>query len=86
MFSWILKFCQKVYLMMPIFILLININLRQNGIPTDSRYKIQFLKLYLVKNTVCMYYKRGPSKRKQQNMKNEIFNLNWMNLSLVENY
>ena len=67
--------------MMPIFILLININLRQNGIPTDSHYKIQFLKLYLVKNTVCMYYKRGPSKRKQQNMKNEIFNLNWMNLS-----
>ena len=59
----------------------ININLRQNGIPTDSQYKIQFLKLYLVKNTVCMYYKRGPSKRKQQNMKNEIFNLNWMNLS-----
>ena len=67
--------------MMPIFILLININLRQNGITADSHYKIQFLKLYLVKNTVCMYYKRGPSKRKQQNMKNEIFNLNWMNLS-----
>ena len=66
---------------MPIFILLININLRQNGIPTDCQYKIQFLKLYLLKNTVCMYYKRGPSKRKQQNMKNEIFNLNWMYLS-----
>ena len=66
---------------MPIFILLININLRQNGIPIDPQYKIQFLKLYLVKNTVCMYYKKGPSKRKQQNMKNEIFNLNWMNLS-----
>ena len=31
-----------------------------------------------MKNTVCMFYKRGPSKRKQQNMKNEIFNLNWI--------